>query len=205
MEHFLWIIAAYLLGSIPFGLLFARTFCGIDPRNAGSGNVGSTNVARLCGKKWGAATLVCDVLKGALPVSGILYTTTGTLDLALATPEQSIWISLTALAAIMGHLFSCFLRFTGGKAVATGIGVLAPLAFWQIALSCLVAIVLIKRTGFVSLGSLTIVSLFPVLLALFGPRNLLPLALLITVFIVITHRANIRRLLKGEEQTWVKK
>lgn len=191
----LWLGVAYVAGSIPFGLLFARTFCGIDPRTAGSKNVGSTNVARLCGKSWGAATLVCDMLKGAVPV----YVAT------LLTPTLPALWTLTAFVAICGHLFSCFLQFKGGKAVATTIGVFVPLAFWPILGAGLVCLLIIWRSGFVSLGSLTLVSLLPILLILAGSWYVLPLALVITVAVFWSHRENIKRLARGEEKTWIKK
>lgn len=189
----LWIVITYLIGSIPFGLLFSRTFCGIDPRTAGSGNVGSTNVARLCGKKWGAATLVCDVLKGTLPVF-----------VAMQLSDSSLIHTLTALAAIFGHLFSCFLSFKGGKAVATSIGVFIPLAFWQLLVACIICLLLIWRSGFVSLGSLALVTSLPILLLVTGNWTLLPLALIVMVLVYWSHRENIKRLAKGEEKTWIK-
>ena len=89
----LWIAITYCIGSVPFGLVFAKTFCHIDPRTAGSGNVGATNVSRLCGTGWGVATLACDLLKGALPVAIIMH----------YSGSELAW-TLTALAAILGHL-----------------------------------------------------------------------------------------------------
>lgn len=194
LPSLLWIPATYLIGSLPFGLIFARTFCGVDPRTAGSGNVGATNVARLCGKVFGVATLLCDVLKGALPVW-----------FATRLSDSMLLITLTALAAIGGHLFSCFLHFKGGKAVATSIGVLIPLALWQLILACVLCLFLIWRSGFVSLGSLALVTALPVLLLVSGRFSLLPLALIILVVVYWSHRENIRRLAKGEEKTWVRK
>lgn len=191
----LWVPVAYVLGSIPFGLVFAQRFCGIDPRNAGSGNVGSTNVARLCGKKWGTATLLCDVLKGTVPV----------LVSTLIAPEQPVLWTCTALAAIIGHLFSCFLGFKGGKAVATSIGVLAPLVLWQLLICCVVCLLVIWRSSYVSLGSLTLVTLLPILTALSGAWHSLPLTLIIMVAVYWSHRENIKRLANGEEKSWVKK
>lgn len=194
MIDILWIGLTYCIGSIPFGLVFAKTFCGVDPRTAGSGNVGATNVARLCGKTWGAATLVCDLLKGALPV----FVATQLSDSGL------IW-TLTALAAILGHLYSCFLGFKGGKAVATSIGVLIPLAFWQLLIAVAICLFLIWRSGFVSLGSLSLVTAMPILLFLSGKFSILPLSLIILALVFWSHRENIRRLAKGEEKTWIKK
>lgn len=190
----LWIAVTYCIGSVPFGLVFAKTFCHIDPRTAGSGNVGATNVSRLCGTGWGVATLACDLLKGTLPVAIIMH----------YSGSELAW-TLTALAAILGHLYSCFLGFKGGKAVATSIGVLIPLAFWQLLGAVIVCLLLIWRSGFVSLGSLALVTAMPVLLALSGKFSLLPLSLIILGLVYWSHRENIRRLARGEEKTWIKK
>jgi glycerol-3-phosphate acyltransferase PlsY len=186
--------AAYVIGSIPFGLIFARVFCGIDPRQAGSGNVGATNIARLCGKGWGAATLVCDLGKGMLAVY-----------VAVKITDSVMLHTFSALAAILGHLHSCFLGFKGGKAVATSIGVLIPLAFTQLLLSSVACLVVIWRSEYVSLGSLTLVTLLPFLLAVSGRFSLLPLALTVMLLVYWSHRENIRRLAKGEEKIWNKK
>lgn len=190
----LWIVLAYVLGSVPWGLLIAGTFCGADPRTTGSRNVGATNVARLCGAGWGAATLVCDVLKGALPVWGG----------AAGIDDGALFLSLTALAAVLGHLFSCFMRFRGGKAVATSIGVFLPLAFLPLLTACLLCVLVVWRSGFVSLGSLTLVAALPILLAIWGKWPLLPLSLVIMALVVWSHRANIQRLICGTEKTWRK-
>ncbi|HCG05436.1 MAG TPA: acyl-phosphate glycerol 3-phosphate acyltransferase [Desulfovibrio sp.] len=194
MGNLLWIAIAYVMGSIPFGLVFARTFCGVDPRTGGSRNVGATNVARLCGTKWGVATLVCDALKGALPVA-----------IALSFSDSTFFHSLTALAALLGHLHSCFLGFKGGKAVATTVGVFIPLAFWQLVLAGIACIAVIWRSGFVSLGSLTLVTALPVFLLVYGKWKLLPLALVVMALVYWSHRENIGRLARGEEKPWQKK
>jgi glycerol-3-phosphate acyltransferase PlsY len=190
----IWIGVAYLIGSIPFGLVLAKTFCRIDPRAEGSGNIGSTNIARLCGKGWGAATLACDIMKGTLPVLAALH-----------LGDNSLVHSLTALAAILGHLHSCFLGFKGGKAVATSIGVLLPLAFVPLLCASLLCILVIWRSGFVSLGSLTLVSALPLLLMAALRFDLLPLALVVMIIVYWSHRENIRRLAWGEEKSWLKK
>ncbi len=189
----LWIAAAYVLGSVPFGIVFAG-LCGVDPRKDGSGNVGATNVARLCGTGWGVATLACDLLKGTVAVAA-----------ATRFSDSALLWTLTALAAVCGHLFSCFLRFKGGKAVAVSIGVLIPLAFPQLLAACLICILGIWRSGFVSLGSLTLVTVFPLLLLVTGVWNLLPLAVIIMIVVFWSHRANIRRLAEGEEKSWIRK
>ncbi len=194
MLGWLWLPVAYILGSIPFGLIIATTFCGLDPRRDGSGNTGATNVARLCGPKWGVFVLVCDALKGLVAVA---------VAMRLA-PGSPLVHFLAALAAILGHRYSVFMRFTGGKAVATTVGVFIPLAFWQLVVAGAVCILVIWRSGFVSLGSLTLVTLLPVLLLVSGAWGPLPLALLVMVLVYYAHRENIRRLMRGEEKPWLK-
>lgn len=193
-SELLWLVIAYVFGSIPFGLVFGRLFCGIDPRTGGSCNVGATNVARLCGTKFGALTLLCDALKGALPVA-----------VAMSMSDSTLFHSLTALAALIGHLHSCFLGFKGGKAVATTVGVFLPLAFTPLVISGAVCIFVIWRSGFVSLGSLTLVTAMPIALVLFSKLGLVPLSLVIMTLVYWSHRENIARLARGEEKPWQKK
>ncbi len=193
MLVWLWLFAAYVLGSIPFGLIVGTKFCGLDPRTGGSGTVGATNVARLCGPKWGVLVLVCDALKGLAAVAVAMH----------LAPESPALHSFSALCAIMGHRYSLFMRFTGGKAVATTVGVFIPLAFWPLVGAGAVCILVIWRSGFVSLGSLTLVTLLPILLVFFGKWTVLPLALLVAAIVYYAHRENIRRLLRGEEKPWL--
>ena len=126
MFDILWICLTYCIGSVPFGLVFAKTFCRIDPRTAGSGNVGATNVARLCGKAWGAATLACDLLKGTIPVFIAMQYSTSEL----------VW-TLTALAAILS--VGCLIAM-----LAAGHGALRTL--------CLCAAVALLALAFVATG-----------------------------------------------------
>jgi len=179
--------AAFFLGSIPFGLIIAKTFCGIDPRLDGSRNVGATNVARLCGTKWGVLTLVCDVLKGFLPV--FLLSGSG-----LAYPA--------GLAVICGHMFSVFLNCKGGKGVATTVGVFLALAPWTFVVAGLACILTIWRTGFVSAGSLVLVCILPVLFLVQGNFGNMWFSLIVTGLVVHAHRENIGRLMRGEEKPW---
>ena len=194
MLEILWIALAYVLGSAPWGLVIARTFCGIDPRESGSRNTGATNVARLCGFGWGVATLLCDVFKGALPVW-----------LAFRNNASPAFVSMVALACVLGHVFSCFMKFRGGKAVATSIGIFLPLAFWQLLASSLLCMLVIWRSGFVSLGSLTLVTALPVALAVSGQWGWLPLSLAVWAVVVWKHRENIVRLRYGTEKSWLKR
>ncbi len=192
--YFLWIICSYLIGSIPFGLLISTKFCNIDPRHAGSNNVGSTNVARLCGKKYGIATLACDILKGALPVG-----------IAACLDNSAFFITVTALAAVLGHVFSCFLGFKGGKAVATSVGIYIPIALCPLLIGAILCLGVIWLSGFVSLGSLVFVLSMPLILLLAGQWQFLFLSVIIAALVIWTHRANIQRLICKTEKTWKKK
>lgn len=187
------ILFAYLLGSVPWGVVIARTFCGIDPRADGSRSTGATNVSRLCGFGYGVATLACDLLKGAVPVW-----------IALRLGPAPLFVSLVAVAAVLGHVFSCFMRFRGGKAVATSIGVFLPLAFWPLLGSCALCMLVIWRSGFVSLGSLSLLGSLPVFLAIAGAWQWLPLSLCLCVIVFVKHRENIARLRAGTEKPWLK-
>ncbi|MBQ7738191.1 MAG: glycerol-3-phosphate 1-O-acyltransferase PlsY [Desulfovibrionaceae bacterium] len=187
------VLFAYLLGSVPWGLVIAKMTKGIDPRTAGSKSTGATNVSRLCGFGYGVATLACDLGKGALPVF-----------LAVSYSNDVFFISLTALAAVLGHVFSCFLKFKGGKAVATTIGVFLPLAFYPLLAAAFLCVVLIWLSGFVSLGSLTLVTSLPLFLAFSGGKDFVPLAIFLACIVFFKHRENIARLHAGVEKPWLK-
>ncbi len=190
----LWILCAFALGSLPSGVIIARVFKGIDPRYAGSNNPGTTNVARLCGLPCGVATLVCDILKGLVPVALVLH----------YTPGQSWLHSAVALAAVYGHLKSPFLGFKGGKGVATSIGVLIPLAILPLLCAVALCLAAIGRSRYVSLGALTLVTSLPLFYLLFGRADLVPLGLIMAGTVYWTHRANIQRLAQGKEKSWKK-
>ena len=142
---------------------------------------------------WGVVTLLCDVLKGAVPVW-----------LAFRVNASPVFVSIVALACVLGHVFSCFMKFRGGKAVATSIGVFLPLALWQLLAASVLCLLVIWRSGFVSLGSLTLVTALPVALAVSGQWTWLPLALGVWAVVVWKHRENIARLRAGTEKSWQK-
>lgn len=188
INSLLWIVGAYLLGSIPTGLLLGKLY-GIDVRNEGSGNIGATNLYRTVGRKVGIMTLVGDCLKGLLPV--LLAWKLGLLE-----PMQA-WIGL---AAFCGHVFSVFLLFKGGKGVATALGVylaLAPLAVLG-ALGVFILLVAIWR--YISLGSIAAAAVMP-LIIFFRPHSteLLIATTLISAVVIIKHHTNISRLFPGTE------
>jgi glycerol-3-phosphate acyltransferase PlsY len=186
-------LLAYLLGSVPFGLIIALAFKGVDPRRAGSHNVGATNVARLCGLPWGILTLLCDLLKGLLPVL---------ISLRLFAAEAPFLCLLPGLASVIGHMFSLFLRFKGGKGVATTVGVFLAAAPAQLVLAGVVCLLVIWRSGFVSAGSLSLVALLPLLFLLAAAWPLFCLSLAAGGLVTLAHRENIRRLRRGEEKPW---
>ncbi|MDT8396147.1 MAG: glycerol-3-phosphate 1-O-acyltransferase PlsY [bacterium] len=190
MSWFL-IIIAYILGSIPSGIVVARIMGGADPRSGGSGNIGATNVLRTLGRKAAAATLAGDVLKGVIPV----------LIARAILPDGSSFLYLTAGAAILGHDFSFLLSFKGGKGVATTFGALAALGP-AVALLCLVTwISVVAVTRYSSAGALSTASVSP-LFALFVARDgaFALFCVLAAALLIFLHRENIKRLMAGTER-----
>lgn len=189
---FLTIVWSYLLGSIPFGYILVKVIRGQDIRQSGSGNIGATNVSRTS-PALGILTLIFDALKGLVAVA----------ITRAAFPQHPILTGVAALSAVVGHIFPVWLKFRGGKGVATGLGafiLLAPKALLAM-VALFVGLVLAFR--YVSLGSITAVALFPFLAWLLDgyrdrPRMLTCMALAATL-IVAKHHENIRRLLSGTE------
>jgi glycerol-3-phosphate acyltransferase PlsY len=181
---------SYLLGAVPFGLLFSRFLGNVDVRTVGSGNIGATNVLRAAGKSAAILTLLADALKGVLPV----------LVAARAFPGTAV-PALAGIASILGHDFPVYLRFKGGKGVATGFGVVLAMSPWT-GLACLLvwlASALIWRYS--SLAALVAFAFYPaaVFVARTGERPEEFLSLVLFALIYIRHRENIKRLLAGRE------
>ena len=196
MRQLIILIIAYLIGSIPFGYLIVRTKGGGDVRQTGSGGTGATNVSRRAGKSAGVLTLLLDAAKGAAAV------------LIAQNVSGSDWVkAAAAIAVIVGHIFPVWLRFRGGKGVATGVGVFLVLA--PIAMLCagVVFVSIVFFTRYVSLGSITAAALIPLFVwlqnvfvePLADPRPLLTAAITGAVLIVFAHRGNIGRLARGTE------
>ena len=183
-----FLLLAYLVASLPTGLMLSAIIADIDPREAGSNNIGATNVYRLLGRRLGLLTFAGDVLKGAVPVA--------LAPMVLDVP----WFSgAVAIAAFSGHCWSAFLDFRGGKGVATAAGVLLVLVPMVLVACLTVWAVLVKLTRKSSLGSLAAAVLMPTLVYLLRSEMLWASAVL-TVGVIWRHRGNITRLLSGTEQ-----
>jgi len=193
MASLAWIGLAYLLGAVPFGLVVGKIFCGIDPRTDGSRNTGATNVARLCGFKFGVLALLLDLAKGFVPVA-----------VACTFSESSLFLALTGLAAIVGHCWSVFLYGKGGKAVATTVGVFLALAPVSTLIAAVITIAVIAKSGYVSMGSLTLVTILPILMLVTGNLTYCLMAVVVAALVFWRHRENIQRLARGEEKSFLK-
>lgn len=188
-------VAAYLFGSIPFGLILAKLFGGTDVRKSGSGNIGATNVARVVGPLAGVLTLALDLGKGAAAV----------LFAEKLSSDSAAWMMIAAFAALIGHCFPVWLKFKGGKGVATAAGVFLVLS----PKACLVAVVLFLLVvifwHYVSLGSVFAAATMPLLIYfLWAPHHAPPLvvtfgALAVALLVIYKHRGNLQRLIEGAE------
>ena len=195
MQTFITLVVAYLLGSIPFGYLIVSAKTGSDIRETGSGGTGATNVSRRAGKAAGVLTLFLDALKGVAAVV-----------IARWLLNDPWWIGAAGLAAMFGHIFPVWLRFRGGKGVATGVGVLAVIAPLALLLSGILFILIVRVTRYVSLGSILAAAAIPFfmwIISIIHPTpNMLPTLLTAAAsaaLIIYAHRANIGRLLSGTE------
>jgi glycerol-3-phosphate acyltransferase PlsY len=198
------IVAAisYLLGSIPFGYLLVRIFRGEDIRQTGSGNIGATNVARSGAKGLGITTLVLDALKGALAVGIASYTASYEISSnAHPTLLPNQLMATAALAAVLGHVFPVWLKFKGGKGVATALGVFCVLFPKAILVALAIFILVVLVTRYVSLGSILGAIAFPVAAFFLQNTDWLSLILAsgVSLIVVVKHHQNIGRLLAGTE------
>jgi len=200
------IIVSYLVGAIPFGLLIAKAH-GIDIRTVGSGNIGATNVSRALGKKWAYLCFALDLLKGLIPMLAAMFI----LPRELTTAKIGLWLAVGA-TAILGHVFPVYLKFKGGKGVATSLGVVLGLwPFYTIVglITFMIWVIVVKIWHYISLGSILGAVVFPLLLtaaiciipewrfAVLWP--LLVAAVALGAILLIRHKDNIKRLLAGTE------
>ncbi len=203
-------VISYLIGSINTSIILSTKYAGGDIRNSGSGNAGTTNMLRTYGKKFAVITLICDILKGVIPVLMAVLIDKLFLSNISSSSGAEIYLLgslnyIAAFFAVLGHNYPVFFGFKGGKGVATSLGALLALN-WQVGLIVLVVAILIMAfTRYVSLGSIIGAVLFPVLLLAFnlgsGEVDIISIAFafMIAALIVFRHSSNIKRLLKGEE------
>lgn len=205
LQNILYLLLAYLVGSVPFGYL-AGKINGIDLREHGSKNIGATNTFRVLGKKWGIPVFICDVLKGFFPVLAMKLHLG--VELTDCTTAQMGWLIGTLVAAVLGHTFTCFLKFKGGKGIATALGALiafspftagVALAAWlacmvctrYVSLSSIMAAVAVEGTVlWLSIGDGELTGADGVMLGFIS---------LLVVLVIVKHRSNVSRLLNGTE------
>ena len=191
-EAILWLAASYLLGAFPTSYLVSRTFAGIDLRQHGSGNLGATNLYRVLGWKYAIPVALVDIAKGVIPV----------LVFARQVSTSELFALACGIAAILGHVFSVFVRFKGGKGVATAAGVMLGLTPVALGIAAAVWGLVLLLTGYVSLSSIAAALVLPLAVYLVErptSPELLWVAALIALGVIALHRRNIQRLLKGTE------
>ena len=193
----LCLVAGFFIGGIPTGILVCRLVKGIDPRAFGSGSMGATNVARVAGKGWAAFVLMVDAAKGFLPVKFLVP--------VLTAPDPHIVTAcnlVMALGLVAGHVWTPYAHFRGGKGVATATGAMLALDAFSVLIALAVWFIVFLLFRYVSLASMIAAIAFPVTMFLLHEQPLAYelAAIVIAVLIIFTHRANIRRLVKGEEK-----
>lgn len=185
------VVLAYLIGSLSAAIITCKIMGLPDPRTTGSNNPGATNVLRIGGKKAAIFTLVGDLLKGLIPV----------VIVKLIFPAESLLIALTALAAFLGHLFPVFFQFKGGKGVATALGCIIGLNLWVALCAFGAWLAIFLPTRISSLSALTAAIVAPIFLWLFDASASVVIAIIIMdILLIIRHKENIQRILKGEEK-----
>ena len=197
IQTFYFALGAYLLGAVPFGKIIARLAAQIDITKRGSKNIGATNVAREVGIKWGLLTLTFDMLKGLVPIlvfSACSFKGDISGQIALAG---------VSLCPLVGHQFSVFLGFRGGKGVATALGIYLALSPGSCLMGLLVFLLVVLRWDFISLGSMVSAGSIPIFLTLLQqPKPIVLASIVMAVLIFYRHGENVLRLVKGEERKW---
>lgn len=208
LENWLYILAAYLIGSVPFGYLAGR-LNGVDLRQHGSRNIGATNATRVLGKKWGIPVFICDFLKGFLPLWGALHLVGGGRGVGELSPAEMGWCLGVMAAVVLGHTYTCFLGFRGGKGVATMAGCLVAFLPGVAAIAVGVFVVMMALTRYVSLSCLLAGAVMVAAAAWFFRQQdgayttsewmALGMLGLIYLLVLWRHRTNIVRICRGEE------
>ena len=193
-------IIAYAIGSINFSVIISRKFAGFDVRDKGSKNAGTTNMLRTVGKGAAIITLICDIIKGIIPILIALL-----IGKIVEETDKALLVQIAGISVVIGHTFPIFFEFRGGKGIATSLGVLMIIN-WQIGLICLIfALILMALTKMVSVGSVMAAILFPILTVFIGKEffivegNYFIFSIILALFVLFNHRENIKRLLDGTE------
>ena len=194
MIPLLAVVLAYLIGGIPFGYLFVRATTGQDVRGLGSGNIGATNVLRTTGRGVAVGVLLLDIAKGFAAVWLASRLTGGSI----------VWICAAGAAVMLGHCYPVFLKFKGGKAVATFIGAFLFLAPWPLLAVLLLFVIVVAQTRHISLGSIVAAGLFPLAVWLIEhpPAPVLLVSVFAAILIVVRHTANLQRIRAGNESVF---
>lgn len=204
------VILSYLVGSIPTSIIMAKSVKGIDIRKHGSGNAGGTNVFRVLGWKYGVTTILLDALKGAVAVILIARLYLGDFPFPNATPFDDFTLVqiISGLSAVVGHIWTVFASFKGGKGIATSLGFLIAIITVDMLLALAVFFIVVTVSRYISLGSIVAATSVPLILIvrenvfhvdIVGYHTILPFAIFLAFLVMYTHRENISRLLKGNE------
>ncbi len=215
MELVVIILVSYLIGSFPTAYLVGKIFFGFDIRTKGSGNMGSTNVFRVIGTKWGIVVQIVDIAKGFVPTFLLApwLAQKGGVSFLSFEGNVVVWQIIAGFCAVVGHVWSVFVGFRGGKGINTALGMMLGIAPLEVALALIVFLLVLFSTGFVSLGSISAAFAIPVVCLVrkyifdFQYPNfpiLISFTILLSIFIVYTHRENIKRMLLGKENRFEK-
>ena len=203
-------IIAYLIGAIPFGVIISKKIFGFDIRTKGSGNMGSTNISRILGTKWGIIVQILDILKGIIPVLLLANVIGRNWNMFGEYSFLSLHILeiIVGLSAVIGHIFSCFVQFKGGKGINTALGMLIAIIPLETLFGIIIFTIVVGISGYVSLASMIAVSTLPITLLIHqnclqfeldGYLTLMYFILAFVVIVFIKHSKNIVRLIKGKE------
>lgn len=209
------IAQSYLMGAIPFALIIGKRFYGIDVRTQGSGNLGSTNVFRTLGWKAGVAVQILDIAKGLIPVLLVAYFFDTRMPFENRTPfeDETVVRLIAGMSAVLGHMFSVFAGFRGGKGINTSLGMLMAIAPIELAVAAGVFAILVGFFGYISLGSIIAAMVVPITMAIrynyfhadiYGYPTLIGFSIALALLVIYAHRSNLQRLFAGKENRFVK-
>jgi len=204
------LILSYLVGSIPTSIILSKLVRGIDIREHGSGNAGGSNVFRVLGWKYGVLTILLDATKGAIAVILIARLYFGSFPFANATPFDDFTLVqiLAGVFAVIGHVWTIFAGFKGGKGIATGLGILITIVTVDMLLALGIFVLVVSLSKYISLGSISAAVAVPLIMVvrenvfgvhIIGYHTILPFVILLAFFVIYTHRSNISRILNGVE------